>query len=1053
MKTIFFRKRVTSLVLMFVLGAGCLETISPMLSSAATHTYEEDTILTSNDYEEAKKAKDQWSGFKSSSGDLFPAVAPDDSNNMVLRYNQCMTGLGIAILGNEYRDTIVTDGICVQKNTCYEVDFDYYTTGTVGEHGALEIGLAVGGTDLGDVDQVDFYNRVSLYQPVLSFPKNTALTSGWYHQKAYLTVDEKNDLSKGANLLLYAKGGGINEEGAHVCFDNIRVTALAGVEVQYQIGEEKETVYYADGIIKPYKKLNTNGQEALWYLDSSYTKLFSIDEYQRSKVYQTIALYGKWPGDLSDKDILLTENDYSGAMTQWISEAGESSNVWPGLFVGSSGDTIPVNDPNDSSNQVMMYSHFWYGKGALFLGSNYKMRASKEVKKDTIKVKAGLTYEVEFDFYAQGEVNHEKGLNVYLAVGDNPGNDISESYTINTSYQKLITKYNVGHQFDMTNWQRNQKARITVPVDADLSNGSYLMLMTEYGDPAADLYFDNVKVRILTSADVIYQYKDEEGTLHQSKEHFEDGYASDKEIRNSDGERIYWYDENGKRILFEDGYYDVGTQYKTITLYGYWVVTGDTNNDGIVSAEDFETLVGYLVGKTDIHDLKAADLNYDGFVDVRDIVRYKKEYGHLGRSVVYVSATGSDSLGTGSENSPIQTFQKALEFVPDNGTIHILGKCEVNTEWTKHDKTVIVTGDTLDFSVLSEVKIRDNVTFTSIHLEFPDGGSVYACGNQVSIGDVRNSSEDIQVTGTTTIYGGDYKTEVEQTKLTLLSGNYSTIYGGGYEGIVNGDTYLYIAGNVNNFPSSGYSKDNGYKIYGGAKSGQVKGNTYVYVGGNVNANLNAESHDELMCLYGGSYGSLPVQSTTVEIGGNAKFNYVYGGGFGGTSGVIRQSVVNVRDRAKIMSVYGGGAGAPSCQGSTYVYMTGGEVEQIFGACRGKSMTGNTVVKVVGGTVKRRIFGGCYNDWSWSWKSSYYVTGNTTVILGENATLITGTYDDYGISASSRIGSNNAAEVAAIQFVNEAAKKKFESKIGIQYSTFIGPTYAKADSDGVYEILE
>lgn len=89
-----------------------------------------------------------------------------------------------------------------------------------------------------------------------------------------------------------------------------------------------------------------------------------------------------------------------------------------------------------------------------------------------------------------------------------------------------------------------------------------------------------------------------------------------------------------------------------------------------------------------------------------------------------------------------------------------------------------------------------------------------------------------------------------------------------------------------------------------------------------------------------------------------RFRHVYGGGE--WNSVTGDILLNFAGSA--FTVYGGGYDT-SVTGDVYLTMTGGWTEQIFGGCNGKSMTGNTNVSVLDGTVVRRIYGGCYNNTS------------------------------------------------------------------------------------------
>ena len=95
------------------------------------------------------------------------------------------------------------------------------------------------------------------------------------------------------------------------------------------------------------------------------------------------------------------------------------------------------------------------------------------------------------------------------------------------------------------------------------------------------------------------------------------------------------------------------------------------------------------------------------------------------------------------------------------------------------------------------------------------------------------------------------------------------------------------------------------------------------------------------------------------------------------------------------------------------------------------MTGNVNLSIVGGTISRRIYGGCYNEYTWSgYETSAFVTGRISVLIGGNANItLNYSEDDKGIFACSRIKSNKTEEVACIIFADETAYSKYNNKIG------------------------
>ena len=117
-----------------------------------------------------------------------------------------------------------------------------------------------------------------------------------------------------------------------------------------------------------------------------------------------------------------------------------------------------------------------------------------------------------------------------------------------------------------------------------------------------------------------------------------------------------------------------------------------------------------------------------------------------------------------------------------------------------------------------------------------------------------------------------------------------------------------------------------------------------------------------------------------------------------------------------MNVYGGalsgGAALTNC--NTHITMTGGSAEGIFGASEEKAMTGSAYIKLAGGEITRRVFGGCYNESS---SGAKYVTGSTVIEIYPEVSLCTGT----GLSWSNRL---NSGVFAGSRNVTNASEKNY-----------------------------
>ena len=378
----------------------------------------------------------------------------------------------------------------------------------------------------------------------------------------------------------------------------------------------------------------------------------------------------------------------------------------------------------------------------------------------------------------------------------------------------------------------------------------------------------------------------------------------------------------------------------------------------------------------------------------------------------YVSSMNGSSDGTGSAASPVNTMQKAFELVEDGDTIVLLDTVRVSSWDTSKSLTVTgqnpITGVTeggIDLTEIVSLRICGPVKFEKLKFVTKAAASmdekanrIFACGNSLVMGEGLTMTEPIDILG-----GNSIGNTAESTDLTLLSGRYRRIYGGGWNSPVNGDTHIVIGGTVNSEYSVEDSSQNYYdsRVFGGG----------VYSGSEVAGEI------------------------YITIKDNAAIAYVVGGGSGkGTD--IKGGATHISiDGGRVMNVYGGTVDKTTVyEGDTYINMSGGSVEGIFGGSMSQTMTGNTRIAVSGGQVTRRIYGGCYNDWSGSWNSNFHVDGTTAVWVGGDARLITGeglssgNKDNSGIFAASRASSNLTTENSYLIFA-DGTYDKWKDKIG------------------------
>ncbi len=341
------------------------------------------------------------------------------------------------------------------------------------------------------------------------------------------------------------------------------------------------------------------------------------------------------------------------------------------------------------------------------------------------------------------------------------------------------------------------------------------------------------------------------------------------------------------------------------------------------------------------------------------------------------------------------SLSDALTQVADGGTIVVDGTVAVTKALGTHGKTVTITGGELDFTSLTgDINLGDHITFDNITLNFTDNAALFVCGYKVKIG------EGVTMTNPIRIFGGKRGAAVGSTDLTVLGGQY-------------------------------------YQIFGGGNNGDVTGDTYLHVGGNVNPQADPSSHSTTYCIYGGGYIH---EGQTATIGGtaytvftgNAKANYLYGANGGPGTGEIKGGTNLTVSGGSVMSVYGG-----SCYGNytgnTKLLISGGSMEQVFGGCEKVSMTGDVAVDITGGTIARRVYGGCYNEYSnLSWSSSNYVTGEIILTLHSGAN-IDYSYDgnDLAVYAHSRQKTLSDAEVSHLVYADSTAYNTYKDNVTAQ----------------------
>lgn len=386
----------------------------------------------------------------------------------------------------------------------------------------------------------------------------------------------------------------------------------------------------------------------------------------------------------------------------------------------------------------------------------------------------------------------------------------------------------------------------------------------------------------------------------------------------------------------------------------------------------------------------------------RVVGKYSIKTVNLGRSWVYIGSgeTVSAEGEYGTHGHPYSDFSKALESVvlKENGKIYIRSKSTVQVgsdfKWPKRGN---------DFTILGESengKTTETLDFSNVK-DMRIGDSVTFSNMTLAFNGIKDANGKVFANGNRFKICEDVVSE----------NPYTYVFGGGYYSTsVEKTDITILAGNYKNV----YAGANGVKDSSGTiKSGVVTGDSHV------------------------------------TFGGTAKAQYVCGGGgqYSETKGTCH---VEFTGDAIVEGIYGGGITTTGENAHTSVIMSGGTVEQIFGGNQA-GMTGNVYVEINGGTVTRRVYGGCYNDWKLllgGWQSSYCVDGYITVVIKDNAVPICNTDDDRGILACSRRETKSESETGVLIF-NHALFDTYKDQVGSDdFSNIVPYDYiVKAKEDG------
>ena len=548
--------------------------------------YDTDTVLFDYGYEDAATK----ANIKSSIADGVPSLSdivvskdPTDDTNTTLRYSQHRIGLGVVQLGHKYTATTLNadDKIEVYAGSAYKISFDYMVKGEV-KNSALNIGVSVGATAYGygwpqGVSQTNFLNEnVAIYEAFAAYGVGEKPDTGWLHADIVFEVPEDCDTSIYNALQLYCTNG---SPSVSVYFDNIKVVGLAPVDVEYEIDGVSETVRYADGNIKDYQKTDAYGQISTWYTDPSLDEQYKFDytAYTRTGTYAEIKLYGKWQAFSYAADTVLFDYGYENSDTK--------ANIKTGINQAppSNSDLIVTKDPVDDTNTVLRYSQHRIGLGVVQLGYTYGAAAISN--DDRVKVNAGVTYKISFDYLVKGTPTNSQ-LKIGVAVGATTygygwpeGVSQTNYLTQNVAMYQDILVFASGEAVD-TGW-KSAEIYFSVPTNCDLSVYDALQLYGISGSPKVSAYFDNIKVVGLATREYTVNFDTNGGSAIAQAKLDLLGLNNLPTPTRDDGYFLGWYSDSGLNTPFEVNAFVEATA--PITVYAKWHLY---TNGAIITVDD-----------------------------------------------------------------------------------------------------------------------------------------------------------------------------------------------------------------------------------------------------------------------------------------------------------------------------------------------------------------------------------------------------------------------------------------------------------------------------------
>ena len=534
--------------------------------------------------------------------DDFSKIWSETAASEYFWYAQCRLGIGVLPLGykafyNKMKTR--TDAGLTWNDNCsvipkagvtYKVEYSYKNHGKVTKE--LTLGLAVGNIEFKNNSPDYEKNEIKAKTTIETYSKDIELSqTDWTDKTAYITVPEETVIDeKTDRLYITFEGGGSSENRPFFYVDNVKVTALAPIDIIYNINGASEKIRYNNRIVTDYNKTDENGNIAMWYEDAAFVNVFDKDSYNYGENYKQLNVYGKYESFVYTTDTPIASDNYDNANT--VAD-GDTSYSKIGL------DAKPFREAD--GNNSMKYYQSAFGRGFIIPGHKYQ-KSNNDNYSDGITVNQGITYKVTFRYKLGFEHESDKATLNEMKIGLILLPDY-ETFTKKYSFypykdksgnmvypQDIIAEGNA-QKTEMLSIPKGTSAPvgwtdvtgyITIPENANLSTYNVLAVYANNGRRGY-LYIDDVTVTALAPTDITYVLPDSnDKTIRYS-----DGLIKSYTVTDTLGNPAIWYEDEQYTKRFDFDAYTRSGSYEKFKLYGrYEKVSYD--KDTVLASDNYD---------------------------------------------------------------------------------------------------------------------------------------------------------------------------------------------------------------------------------------------------------------------------------------------------------------------------------------------------------------------------------------------------------------------------------------------------------------------------------